>query len=289
MSLNLPTGTVTFLFTDIEGSTLLWQRFPELMGRALVRHHEILHRAIDTHNGYIFQIIGDAFCSAFHTAMEALMASLDAQRLLQAEDWEVISQFCSYGVAWWVLKSIQGTISGEYISSLTLSRTARLLSAGHGGQVLLSQATVGLLPSNLSEIAELRDLGDHRLKDLQHPEHIYQLVTTDLPSSFPPLITLDNGLSGTASPNNLPLQLTRFINRDIELIEAERLLSSARLLTFIGPGGIGKTRLSIELGKEVMPAFSDGLVIELVHSEPTHYASITSILSQGWCSSVSDN
>lgn len=268
MAPDLPTGTVTFLFTDIEGSTQLWQRFPKMMSAALRRHHEILQGAVETHHGYVFQIIGDAFCSAFHTALDALMASMEAQRLLQAEAWGEMEPIRVRMAMHSGTAEIHPgeTKSGEYASNLTLSRAARLLSAGHGGQVLLSQATVELLPSYLAEIAELRDLGEHHLKDLQRPEHIYQLVAIDLPSNYPPLKTLDNYMPGAASPSNLPLELTKFIKRDRELVEAQELLSSARLLTFIGPGGIGKTRLSIQLGAEVMPAFRDG--VWLVELEP---------------------
>jgi predicted ATPase/class 3 adenylate cyclase len=284
----LPTGTVTFLFTDIEGSTQLWQRHPQAMPAALARHHELLRSAIEAHKGYVFQIIGDAFCAAFHTAPDGLRAALDAQRALQAEAWgecgPIRVRMALHSGAVEIRPG--DTTSGEYVSNLTLSRAARLLSAGHGRQVLLSRATTELLAYDLPDGLGLRDLGQRRLKDLQQPEHIYQLTAADLPLDFPALKTLD------ALPNNLPVQLTSFIGRERELAQLKKYLfpllpsldkgaEPARLLTLTGVGGTGKTRLALQAAAEVLEEYPDGVwLVELASiSDPqflTH--SIASVM-----------
>jgi predicted ATPase/class 3 adenylate cyclase len=263
--MELPSGTVTFLFTDIQGSTQLWQLHPSVMPLALARHHALLRQAIEAHRGYIFQIIGDAFCAAFHTARDGLEAAITAQLSLAAEDWREIGSL----TVRMALHSgdaelnLGDKISGEYASGMSLNRAARLLSAGHGGQVLLSQAVYDLLVYDLPIGVELRDLGKHRLKDLQHPEHIFQLIAVGLPETFPPLKTLE------VVPNNLPIQLTSFIGREKEIGDIKQLLipggsgpsrfKSARLITLVGPGGTGKTRLSLQVGNELLDSFPDGV------------------------------
>ena len=210
MNSGLPTGTVTFLFTDIEGSTKLWQQHPDAMPNALTVHHAILNNTIAAHRGYVFQIIGDAFCAAFSTATDGLEAALAAQRALRAATWGEtgairVRMALHTGTA---DVRVGEHTSGEYVSSLTLSRAARLLSAGHGGQILLSLPTAELVRDHLLPEVILRDLDAHRLKDLIRPEHIYQAVVPDLPHEFLPLKTLDT------YPNNLPIQLTSFIGRE---------------------------------------------------------------------------
>lgn len=257
---NLPTGTVTFLFTDIEGSTLLWQQHPGAMPTALARHHDILRRAFEPHQGYIFQIVGDAFCVAFPTALDGLQAALAAQRALRDEAWaETGSLRVRMALHTGVADVCAGDYtSGEYASGLTLSRAARLLSAGHGGQILLSQTTRDLVERDVPAGASLVDLGEHRLKDLQRPERLYQLVSADLPSDFPPLKSLDT------LPNNLPIQLTSFVGRESNLAEVKRLLSTTRLLTLTGTGGTGKTRLSLAAAADLLDDFADGVwLVEL--------------------------
>ena len=210
-----PAGTVTFLFTDIEGSTKLWQQHPETMDGALKRHHALLNESIATHGGYVFQIIGDAFCAAFPTANDGLDAALEAQHLLTAENWgemDAIRVRMALHTGRAELQLGEFT-SGEYVSGLTLSRAARLLSAGHGGQILLSLATAELVRDHLPAETILRDLGARRLKDLIRPEQIFQVVAPGLPSDFAPLKTLD------VHPHNLPVQLTSFIGRDREMGE----------------------------------------------------------------------
>lgn len=251
----LPTGTVTFLFTDIEGSTTLWQKYPDAMEIALARHHAILRQAIETHRGYVFQIVGDAFCTAFATATDGLAAALAAQRGLRDEAWGEIGALrvrmaLHTGAA--EVRAGEFT-SGEYVSGITMSRAARLLSAGHGGQVLLSDATRTLVENDLPQGVTLRDLGEHRLKDLQRPEHIYQLVVPDLPADFPPLKTLDT------LPNNLPVQLTSFIGREREMTQLKRLVQATRLVTLTGAGGSGKTRLALQTAANLLDDFKDGV------------------------------
>lgn len=253
-----PAGTVTFLFTDIEGSTKLWQQHPEKMHEALMRHHAILHESIIAHQGYVFQIIGDAFCAAFPTALDGLQSALTAQCALKEATWEETGPIkVRMALNTGAVEFQPGEkTSGEYRSGITLSRSARLLSAGHGGQVLLSQATADLLEYELPKNVRLIDLGEHRLKDLERPEHIYQLAAENLETQFPPLKTLE------ALPNNLPIQLTSFVGREEELAAISSALSQAgsarRLVTLLGPGGAGKTRLGLQAAANLIDAFPDG-------------------------------
>jgi len=255
-----PAGTVTFLFTDIEGSTKLWQQHPDTMEKALKRHHALLNSTVNAHNGYVFQIIGDAFCAAFSTANDAVDAALDVQRLLNAEPWGEIGPIRVRMALHTGKAELQlgDYTSGEYVSGLTLSRTARLLSAGHGGQILLSLATAELVRELLTEGTSLRDLGTRRLKDLIRPEQIFQLVAPDLPVDFAPLKTLD------VHPHNLPLQLTSFIGREREMGEIKKLLANTHLLTLTGIGGTGKTRLALQVAADLIDEFPGGVwLVEL--------------------------
>jgi predicted ATPase/class 3 adenylate cyclase len=251
---NLPTGTITFLFTDIEGSTSLWQQHRDAMPAALARHHAILQNAIESHHGYVFQIIGDAFCAAFFTPSDALAATIEAQRALLAETWGTTGSLrvrmgLHTGVAEMHLDDVK---AGQYASGLTLSRAQRIMSAGYGGQILVSSTTYELLRGLLPDGVTLRDLSEHRLKGLLNPEHLWQVVAPDLPHEFPPLQSLN------AIPNDLPIQLTSFIGREKEIGEAKRLLTTTRLLTLTGSGGTGKTRLSLQVAADVLDAYKDG-------------------------------
>src|SRR5262245_35542772 len=182
-----PSGTVTFLFTDIEGSTARWERHKEAMHRSLARHDAILHEAISAHEGYLFKTVGDAVCAAFARPAAAIVAALDAQRGFHAEGWGAPGPL---RVRMALHSGVVEAQSGDY-QGLALSRVARLLAASHGGQILLSRATAELIREELPPDVALRDLGTHRLKDLTHPEQIFQLVTLDLPADYPPLRTLD--------------------------------------------------------------------------------------------------
>src|SRR5512139_1346334 len=251
---DLPTGTVTFLFTDIEGSTSLAQQFPAEMPALLARHHAILHQAIQTHNGHVFQITGDAFCAAFHTASDALQAAVDAQRGLQQEAWHPAPIKVRMGIHTGSAQA--GAIeehAGGYVGYLTLTRVQRVMSTAYGGQVLLSSSTVELVRGDLPAGVTLRDMGEHRLKGLLNPEHLWQLVAPELRQDFPPLPSLN------AIPNNLPVQLTSFIGREKDIAEVKRLLSASRLVTLTGSGGAGKTRLSLQVAAEVIEEFAQGV------------------------------
>jgi predicted ATPase/class 3 adenylate cyclase len=250
---NLPSGTVTFLFTDVEGSTKLAQQYPEAMPTLLARHHEILNECVKTHGGYVFQIVGDSFAVAFHSAIEALHAALAAQPSLQEEAWSPAPVKVRMGIHTGTAQLNDPSAPAPYSGYATLSLTQRIMSAGHGGQILLSGATRELVRDALPADSELQDLGEKRLKDSLHPEHIYQLNLAGLPSSFPPLKTLASFL------NNLPAQLTTFIGREGEIAEITKALESHRLLTLTGPGGIGKTRLSAQVAAQLLETFPDGV------------------------------
>ena len=247
----LPSGTVTFLFTDIEGSTTRWEHQPEAMRAALARHDALLLAAIVDHGGYVVKTMGDAFHAAFSRACDALAAALDAQRQLQAEPWGEIGPL---RVRMSLHTGEAEERDGDYYGP-ALNRAARILSAGHGGQVLLSQTTYDLVRDASPDGATLVDLGKHRLKDLIRPERIFQVVATDLPSTFPPLQTLER------RPHNLPIHPTALLGRGDEIARVrERLLrDDVRLLTLTGPGGIGKTRLSLQIAADAIDRFADGV------------------------------
>jgi predicted ATPase/class 3 adenylate cyclase len=246
-----PTGTVTFLFTDIEGSTRLWERNPQAMQEALVRHDELLRSAIEARGGHVFKTVGDAFCAAFGTATDAAEAALAAQRALLEEGWA--EEVGAIRVRMALHAGATEERDGDYFGP-PVNRVARLLSAGHGGQVLLSSAAQEVVRDALPRGASLRDLGERRLKDLFRPERVFQLLSPELPPSFPPLKTLD------ARINNLPAQPTPLVGRERELGEACDLLrgGGARLLTLTGPGGIGKTRLGLQVAAELLDELEDG-------------------------------
>ena len=178
----LPTGTVTFLFTDVEGSTKLWERYPEAMPATMARHDEVLRGVMESSGGFVFKTIGDAFCVAFPSAPHALEAALAAQRALIAEAWEKTGPLLTRMALHTGSAEERG---GDYFGP-PVNRVARLLSAGHGGQVLLSSATQELVRDALPEGVSLRDLGERRLKDLFRPERVFQLITPELPTSFRP-------------------------------------------------------------------------------------------------------
>jgi predicted ATPase/class 3 adenylate cyclase len=274
----LPTGTVTFLFTDIEGSTSLWQEKPEEMAVSHARHDEILRAAIESNHGYIVQIVGDSFSAAFHNAIDGLLAILSAQRgLARMNEGEDNSSLISHSSSL-TLKVRMGLHTGsaellpdgKYDGYATIASTQRVMSAAHGGQVLLTQTTYDLLQHNLPGDVVLHDMGEHRLKDLQAPLRLYQVNVPDLQQNFSVIKSLG------IQPNNLPIQLTSFIGRDKEIHEANRLFANTRLLTFIGPGGTGKTRLSLQLAENQLNEFKDGVwFIELASLTNSAYIPTT--------------
>jgi len=252
----LPFGTVTFLFTDIESSTKLWEKHPEEMKSVLAKHDSLLKEAVESKNGQIIKTTGDGVHAVFSTAVDAVNAAMDGQQHL--------ASIPSYSTTEVEIKVRMGLHTGEaelrdgdYYGG-TLNRAARIMSIGHGGQILLSDVTAQLVREHLPESTSLLDLGLHHLKGLRQPERIYQLNATDHQQVFPPLNSIP------IATNNLPAQLTTFIGRENELSQAQSKLANAKLLTLIGPGGTGKTRLSIQIGSEQISNFKDGVwMVEL--------------------------
>lgn len=249
--MSLPTGTVTFLFTDIQGSTALWEADPDAMRSALARHDALLSRAIAAHGGQVFKTIGDAFCAAFAVVPEALSAALTIQQDLLAESWATATPI-RIRIALHTAEVEEQ--SGDYFGP-EVNRVARLLAVGHGGQTILSASARLGVGETLPESVSLRDLGLHRLKDLNRPEQVYQLCHPNLPDDAPPLRSLDN----PKLPNNLPSQPTSFIGREREVSEVKSLLTRTRLLTLTGSGGCGKTRLALQAAAELLEGTGDGV------------------------------
>ena len=251
---DLPSGTVTFLFTDIEGSTKLWEQHQEMMRATLARHDALLREAIEGNNGHVFKTVGDAFCAAFPTASYALASALSAQQALVAEPWP---QATPLRVRMALHTGSAEERDNDYFGS-PVNRVARLLSTGHGGQVLLSLPAQALVKESLPDGCRLLDMGSHRLKDLQKPEHVFQLLAPGLRADFPPLRSLDTLLT------NLPIQLTSFIGRDKEVEAVKSLLAKTRILTLTGSGGAGKTRLALQVAAELVEEYTDGVwLVEL--------------------------
>ena len=245
---DLPTGTVTFLFTDIEGSTGLLQALGDRYPAVLGEHAAILRKAVADAGGIEVSTHGDAFFVVFTSPAAAVRAALAAQRALAAHDW-------SPGPPVRVrmgLHTGEGTRGGDDYAGLDVHRAARIADAGHGGQVLVSGTTRALVEQALPDGAILRDLGPHRLRGLAEPERLHQLAAGGLAGEFPPPRTLD------ARPSNLPVALSSFVGREEEVAEVERLLGQSRLLTLTGPGGSGKTRLALAVAGDLLPQFRDG-------------------------------
>lgn len=248
----LLSGTVTFLYTDIQGSTDLAQKYPDALPVLLARHNAILRGAIESHRGIVFRIAGDSFSAAFHTASEALGAALDAQRGLNAEAWSPAPIRVRMGINTGAANA-KGldNIGSAYEGYSTLARVARVMALAHGGQILLANSTSELVRDTLSAGISLRDMGEHKLKGFLSAEHLWQVVAPDLPQDFPPLPTGDD------IPSNLPATLSRLIGRANELDEVKTRLGQTRLLTLLGPGGTGKTRLALQAASDLRAEFQD--------------------------------
>lgn len=249
--MELPNGIVTFLFTDIAGSTRLWEQSPEAMRQSLLRHDILVEQCIRDTGGLTIKPRGegDSFFAVFNRATEAVAAAAHLQLYLHREDWNPETPL-KVRIA---LHTGEADLrDGDYYGP-TVNRCARLRSIGHGGQVLLSQATYELVQDTLPADITLQNLGRHRLRDLQRPEEVFQLVHPGLPSDFPPLRSLN------VIPNNLPQQLTSFVGREQETREVMQLLRTTRLLTLTGAGGCGKTRLALQAAAEVLEDYVDGV------------------------------
>jgi predicted ATPase/class 3 adenylate cyclase len=244
-----PSGTVTFLFTDVEASTRLWEEYPGAMPMALERHDEIVRSAIERRAGYVFSTAGDSFAAAFARARDAVAAAVDAQRALGEERWPGETPV---RVRMGLATGEAQERDGDYFGSV-LNRAARVMAAGHGGQILVAQSTAAVVQS-----VELVDLGEHRLRDLSGVERLFQVVADGLWSAFPPFRT------AVAVPNNLPLPVDAFVGRVEDLAAVVAALGPSRLVTLTGVGGTGKTRLALEAAGVVLDQFPDGVwLVEL--------------------------
>ena len=246
-----PPEALTFVFADLESSTRLWERFPDAMKGAVERHDEILREAVVEAGGRVVKITGDGLMAVFSSPWAATAATLAAQQGLQREEWgETGPLRVRMGIHVGEAQQRGGDFYG-----LPVNRTARIMAAGHGGQVLLSAVAARLVDGRLPEDAALRDLGEHRLKDLAEPERIFQLTHPDLAGDLPPLATLSE------RPNNLPTQTSEFLGREVQLSAIRDLLDAdgVRLLTLTGPGGIGKTRLALHAAANQIDRFEHGV------------------------------
>ncbi len=268
----LPVGTVTFAFTDIEGSTVRWERDRAAMQDALRRHDAIVRSAVGANDGHIFKTVGDAFCSVFPRAENALAAMLAVQRQIAGGDFDAVGGLHIRAA---LHTGTADERDGDYFGP-AVNRVARLLAIAHGGQVLVSGITGDLLQGLLPEETVLCDLGRHRLKDLAQPERVYQLAAPGLERQFPALRSLE------AMPNNLPLQLTSFVGREAEVAEISALVASHRLVTIVGSGGVGKTRTAVQVGANVLDGSEDGVwFIELAPLATGEYLPFTVAQAMG--------
>jgi predicted ATPase/class 3 adenylate cyclase len=248
-SASIPTGMVVFLFTDIEGSTKRWEQRPDAMKAAVARHEALIRQAITQNAGHVFKTVGDAFCAAFHSPHHAVHAALAAQRTLYKEDFTAVD---GLQVRVGIHVGNAEERDGDYFGP-TVNRVARLMSIGHGGQVLVSDAVREQIQAQLPEGANLTDLGLRRLKDLMRPERVWQVTIAGLPSDFAPLTSLD------ARPNNLPIQTTPLLGREAELSAVKQLLASRQCVTISGAGGVGKTRMALQVGADLIDHYEQGV------------------------------
>ncbi|HEY1015225.1 MAG TPA: adenylate/guanylate cyclase domain-containing protein, partial [Herpetosiphonaceae bacterium] len=240
---------LTFLFTDIEGSTSLWEHQPEAMQAALARHDALMRQHIRRRHGRVFKTVGDAFYAVFANALEALRAAIDLQHALHEADWGGIDEI---KVRMAIHTGGAEQRNGDYFGP-TLNRIARLLAVAHGGQILLSGATRQAIGDELPGEAELRDMGQYQLRDIIRIEQIFQVLAPGLPDEFPPLH------ASTSTPHNLPVQVTSFIGREELISQSCQQLRQTHLLTLTGSGGTGKTRLSLQVAERLLRRFPDGV------------------------------
>ncbi len=248
---SVPSGTITLLMSDIEGSTRLWEQHPDAMALTLRRHDELMRTAIEGAGGYVFKAVGDSFCAAFATASDAILAASDTQKTLGAEVWpDPIELRVRIALHSGSCEERDGDFFGPAVN-----RVARLAAVAHGGQVLVSGTTAQLLSDTVPKHTSLRDLGAHRLRDLSQPEHVFQLDIAGSDHEFPALRSLDN----PTLDNNLPIQLTSFVGRDRELSDVRALVDGSPLVTLTGAGGAGKTRLALAVAADLLDGLGDGV------------------------------
>ena len=253
----LPAGTVTFLFTDLEGSTRLWEEHPREMKDALARHNTIVRTAVEAHNGVVFSTMGDGMAAVFSSAHDAVHAVAAAQVELTAADWGPVTGPLAARMG---LLTDEGVLGGEHYLNQPLNRCARLMAAAHGGQALVSGATEWLVRDAMPEGCGMLDLGEHHLRDLTRPTRIFQLTAPGLRRQFPPLRSLD------APPGNLPVQLSSFVGRVAELAGLAAAVRRSSLVTVTGVGGVGKTRLALQAAAELLPSVRDGVWLCELHT-----------------------
>jgi len=256
-AMGLPQGTVTFLFTDLEGSTRRWEAHPQEMRDALARHDVIVRGAVESHGGVVFSTMGDGMAAVFASARDAVRAVLAAQQGLAAEDWGEVTGPLAARMG---LLTDEGVLGGEHYLDQPLNRCARLMAAGHGGQALVSGATALLVREDLPDGYALVDLGEHRLRDLARPVRIFQLTGPGLRAEFPPLRTLE------AFAGNLPVQLSSFVGRAGELAGLAAAMARSPLVTVTGPGGVGKTRLALQAAADQLASVGDGAWLCELHA-----------------------
>jgi len=249
-----PASVTTFLFTDIEGSTRLWERQPDRMQAALARHDALARDAVESVRGLVVKTTGDGIHAAFDDPLDAVRAAL---RLQQSLTDPAATAGVSLAVRCGLHAGIVERRDRDFFGN-AVNRAARIMTAAHGGQILVSQTAVDLIGDRLPHDIALRDLGLVRLRDLAHPERVYQVVHANLRDAFPPLRSLE------ATPNNLPQQVTSFVGRKEESIELTQLIARSRLVTVVGTGGLGKTRLSLQVAAGIIDEYSDGVwLVEL--------------------------
>ncbi|MGB7046898.1 MAG: adenylate/guanylate cyclase domain-containing protein [Candidatus Cybelea sp.] len=248
-SRRLPRGTVTFVFTDIEGSSTLWERFPDSMRRAIELHDSLIKKTVRVNRGAIFKTLGDGVACAFEDPADALAATVEVQRALKSTAWPADIDEIRVRIGIHTGTAVKR--EADYFGP-TLNRAARLMSIGHGGQILVSSATAALLRDVLPSEISLRELGSYRLKDLSLSETTYQVVGPELRAEFPALTSVDS------HPNNLPSRISTFVGREEELEELRSRVSDRAIITIVGMGGIGKTRLALQLASDVIDRFPGG-------------------------------
>jgi predicted ATPase/class 3 adenylate cyclase/Tfp pilus assembly protein PilF len=242
-------GVLTFIFTDVVGSTRLWERAPEAAKASIARQEFMVREAVREHGGSVFKTVGDACCCVFQSPVDAARAAIAAGRALERESWPQAAG--KVRVRFAIHSGTANAEDGDYFGS-TLNRVSRLAAATNGGQILVSESTREMIAGRLDRECDFRDLGAHRLKDLAEPQKIFQIVAPGLPADFPPPASLDS------RPNNLPSQLSQFIGRENEMETLRALLAEHRLVTVCGTGGIGKTRLALQTAADTIGKYADG-------------------------------